>query len=330
MEMASVRNRNGVWQARVTRKGQVPISKSFSTKQEADRWARHIESEIDKGSYINLDLAERTLFKDVIKRYIQDVTLTTRSMKEDRYRLNAMARHWIGKLAMTSLTAIKVAQYRDERLQLVSAGTVIRELAYISSIVNHSRREWGINMNNPVESVKKPPSPMGRNRLLYSDELERLLQACKPRVKNGNIWVLPLVKFALASGMRRGEILGLDWRCINLDKRTAFIPITKNGTSRTVPLSSEALTILKELPRHISGQVFPIKGPNLSVIFDKARRIAKIEDFHFHDLRHMAITRMAEKLPNLIELSAVSGHKSLAMLKRYYHPNPELLAEKLG
>jgi integrase len=130
--------------------------------------------------------------------------------------------------------------------------------------------------------------------------------------------------------MRRGEILGLHWSEVDFQKRTAHIPLTKNGTPRTVPLSSHALEILRGLPRSLDGRVFPINGPNLSVIFEKARGLAKLEDFHFHDLRHMAITRMAERLPNVIELSAVSGHKSLAMLKRYYHPNPEVLAEKLG
>jgi integrase len=328
--MATFRNRHGKWQARVARKGIKPISKSFQNKQDAERWARQVEADIDKGSYTNVALAERTLLKDVIERYIQEVTLQTRSMKEDRYRLGAMMRHWIGSLTMIQLTPAKVAQYRDERLKKVSAGAVIRELAYISSIINHSRREWGINMTNPVPFVKKPPSPQGRNRTLNNDELERLFKACIPRVKNGNIWVLPIVKFALASAMRRGEILGLQWHEVDFQKRTAHIPITKNGTSRTVPLSSEALAILQSLPRSLDGRVFPINGPNLSAIFDKARRIAKLDDFHFHDLRHMAITRMAEKLPNVIELSAVSGHKSLAMLKRYYHPNPEQLAEKLG
>ena len=251
-------------------------------------------------------------------------------MKEDKYRLNAMARHWIGNLSMLQLTPLKVAEYRDERLKTVSAGAVIRELAYISSITNHARREWGINMVNPVPYVKKPTAPPGRNRILNQDELNRLLLASKPRVKNGNIWVYPLVKFALATAMRRGEMLGLQWKDINLQSRTAYIPLTKNGTSRTVPLSTEAINILNKLPRNIDGRVFPINGPNLSVIFDKALRIAKIEDFHFHDLRHMAITRLAEKLPNLIELSSVSGHKSLAMLKRYYHPNPEALALKIS
>lgn len=328
--MATFRNRHGKWQARVQRQGQQPVSKSFQSKEDAQRWARQIESEIDKGSYVNVALAERTLFKDIIERYVIEVTLNSRSLREESYRQRALARSWVGKLYMTQLTPEKLAQYRDERLQKVSTGAVIRELANISSIINHARREWGINITNPIPFVKKPPSPQGRNRILSEAELSRILDACKPRVKDSNIWLLPIVKFALASAMRRGEILGLNWKDINLEKRTAFIPLTKNGTSRTVPLSTEALTILQELPRNINEKVFPINPPNLSAHIESIRTRAKVEDFHFHDLRHMAITRMAEKLPNLVELSAVSGHKSLAMLKRYYHPKAEDLARKLG
>ena len=328
--MATFRNRHGKWQARVQRKGQQPVSKSFQSKEDAQRWARQIEAEIDKGSYTNIALAERTLFKDVIERYVQEVTLKTRSMKEDTYRLRALARHPIANLRMTALTPIKVAEYRDERLMLVSNGAVIRELSYFSSIINHARREWGINMVNPIPLVKKPTSPQGRNRILTKEELGRLFVALTPKIKSSNHWILPLTKFALESAMRRGEILGLRWEHIDFQKRTAFIPVTKNGESRLVPLSSMAIEILKSLPRNLNGTVFPVNGTTLSAAIDKARIKAQIEDFHFHDLRHMAITRMAEKLPNLIELSAVSGHRSLAMLKRYYHPNPEQLAEKLG
>lgn len=328
--MATFRNRHGKWQARVQRKGQQPVSKSFQSKEDAQRWARQVEAEIDKGSYTNIALAERTLFKDVIERYVQEVTLKTRSMKEDTYRLRALARHPIASLSMTALTPIKVAEYRDERLQLVSNGAVIRELSYFSSIINHARREWGINMVNPIPLVKKPPSPQGRNRILSGDELVRLFDALKPQIKSSNYWMLPLTKFALESAMRRGEILGLRWKHIDLQKRTAFIPLTKNGESRLVPLSSAAIEILTQLPRNLDGRVFPVNGTAVSAAIEKARVKAKLENFHFHDLRHMAITRLAEKLPNLIELSAVSGHKSLAMLKRYYHPNPIQLAEKLG
>ena len=328
--MATFRNRHGKWQARVQRKGQQPVSKSFQSKEDAQRWARQIEAEIDKGSYTNIVLAERTLFKDVIERYIQEVAFKTRSMKEDTYRLRALARHPIAKLHMTAITPIKVAEYRDERLQAVSNGAVIRELSYFSSIINHARREWGITMVNPIPLVKKPQSPQGRNRILTEGELERLFDALKPKIKSSNHWILPLTKFALETAMRRGEILGLRWEHIDLQKRTAFIPLTKNGESRLVPLSTAAIEILKGLPRNLSGQLFPVNGTTLSAAIEKARTRAELNDFHFHDLRHMAITRLAEKLPNLIELSAVSGHKSLAMLKRYYHPNPEQLAEKLG
>jgi len=328
--MASIRNRNGKWQARITRKGEQPIAKSFQSRQDAERWARQIESDIDKGSYTNLVLADRTLFKEVIERYVQEVTLTTRSMKEDTFRLRALARHPIARLTMTALTPVKVAEYRDERLRIVSSGSVIRELSYFSSIINHARREWGINMINPIPLIKKPPAPQGRSRILTGDELDRLFKALKPRVKNANTWILPLTKFALESAMRRGEILGLHWEHLNIDKRTAYIPLTKNGDSRTVPLSPAAIEILRQLPRNLDGRVFPVNGTTLSAAIDRARAKAGLEDFHFHDLRHMAITRLAQKLPNLIELSAVSGHKSLAMLKRYYHPNAELLAQKIA
>jgi len=328
--MATFRNRHGKWQARVQRNGQQPVSKSFQSKEDAQRWARQIEAEIDKGSYTNIALAERTPFKDVIERYIQEVTLKSRSMREDTYRLKALARHSIANLRMTALTPIKVAEYRDERLKLVSNGAVIRELSYFSSIINHARREWGINIINPIPLVKKPPSPQGRSRTLTEEELGRLFDALKPQIKSSNHWVLPLTKFALESAMRRGEILGLHWEHIDLQKRIAHIPLTKNGESRLVPLSKVAIQILQDLPRSITGKVFPVTNFTLSAAIGRARTKAKINDFHFHDLRHMAITRLAEKLPNLIELSAVSGHKSLTMLKRYYHPNAEQLAKKLG
>jgi integrase len=328
--MASIRNRHGKWQARITRKGQSAVAKSFQSKQDAEKWARQLESDMDKGCYSNLVLAERTLFSEVIERYIQEVTLQTRSIKEDTYRLRALARHPIAKQCMVQITPLQVAKYRDERLTLVSSGTVIRELSYFSSIINHARREWGINIDNPIPLVKKPANPKGRSRILTHEELSRFYEALKPRVKNANHWILPLVQFALETAMRRGEILGLQWSDIDLNRQTAHILLTKNGDSRTVPLSISAINILKRLPRAIDGTVFPVNGTTLSAAIERARVKAGLEDFHFHDLRHMAITRLAEKLPNLIELSAVTGHRSLAMLKRYYHPRAEDIAKKLA
>lgn len=328
--MATLRKRkNGHWQARV-RKANQSISKTFINKVDAERWAKQVEVDMQKGSYTNLVLAERTTLGELIDRYIVEVIPTMRGALEDRYRLKALQRHTLSKLSMTALTPAKIAEFRDQRLTQVSSGTVIRELAYISSIINQARREWGINIDNPVRLVRKPQSPQGRNRILNEAEKHRILDELVPRpTRRVSLWMRPLVEFALETGMRRGEMLALTWTNVDLTNRTAYLPLTKNGESRTVPLSSKAIQILKSLPRNITGQVFPIKPEAVAAAFIKATRRAGVKDFHFHDLRHTAITQLATRLPNLIELAAVSGHKSLAMLKRYYHPTAKDLALKL-
>ena len=327
--MATLRKRNnGHWQARV-RKASQTITKTFIHKVDAERWARQVEVEIQKGGYTNLVLAERTTFAEIIERYVTEVLPTLRGGKADSIRLKALARRPIAKLNIVALTPQKIAQHRDERLKEIAPATVIRELSYFSSIINHARREWGIHINNPVALVAKPKSTQGRTRIMDTTETNALFEALRP-VGRKSIWMLPLVRLALETAMRRSELLGLRWEHVDIEKRTIFLQLTKNGTSRTVPLSTHAIQILTEIPRMIDGRVFPITHEVVSQAFNRARKQAGVEDIRFHDLRHMAITRLAEKLPNLIELSAVSGHKSLAMLKRYYHPNPELLAEKLG
>ena len=327
--MATLRKRsNGHWQARV-RKANQSITKTFINKADAERWAKQTEVELDKGSFISLDLAERTTFAEIIERYITEVLPTMRGGKADYIRLKALARRPIAKLNMVALTPQKIAQHRDERLKEIAPATVVRELSYFSSIITYARKEWGINVNNPVALVTRPKNPQGRSRILDAAETNALFEALKPTGRR-SIWMLPLVKLALETAMRRSELLGLRWEHIDLQRRTIYLPITKNGTSRTVPLSSHAIQILTEMPRNLDGRVFPITHEVVSQAFNRARKQGGVKDVRFHDLRHMAITRLAEKLPNLIELSAVSGHKSLAMLKRYYHPNPEFLAKKLG
>jgi integrase len=327
--VATLRKRNnGHWQARV-RKASQTITKTFIHKVDAERWARQVEVEIQKGGYTNLVLAERTTFAEIIERYITEVLPTLRGGKADFVRLKALARRPIAKLNIVALTPQKIAQHRDERLKEIAPATVIRELSYFSSIINHARREWGIHINNPVTLVAKPKSTQGRTRIMDTTETNALFEALRP-VGRKSIWMLPLVRLALETAMRRSELLGLRWEHVDIEKRTIFLQLTKNGTSRTVPLSTHAIQILTEIPRMIDGQVFPITHEVVSQAFNRARKQAGVEDIRFHDLRHMAITRLAEKLPNLIELSAVSGHKSLAMLKRYYHPNPEMLALKIS
>ncbi len=327
--MASFRQRKNKWQARVSREGYPDQVKTFETKADADRWARTVESLMDKGQFVDTQEAQRTTLRDIMLRYIQEVTPTMKSAKEDSIRLKAIARKPIGDWSLSHLSPSRIAQYRDERLKEVKPATVIRELAYLSSIINHSRREWSINIPNPVQNVRKPTSPPGRTRTLSEDEEKNLLISLEPLGRRSP-WIYPIVMLALETAMRRSELLALRWENIDLKRQTAFLPDTKNGSSRKVPLTLAAVGVLSKLPRNISGVVFPVKYFTLDAAFKRAVKRAGLIDFHFHDLRHTAISKIAEKLPNLIELSAVTGHKSLAMLKRYYHPKVEDLAHKLG
>jgi integrase len=327
--MASFRQRNGKWQARVIREGYPDQTKTFENKVDAEKWARSVETEIDKGQFVSINEAQRTTLGDAIARYLVEVTPIMKGATEDTIRLKAIMRKPIAQWSMANLSAAHIATYRDERLKQVSAGTVIRELAYLSAIINHARREWGISVPNPVQMVRKPQSPQARSKVLTDDEIAKLLQALEP-VGRRSHWTKPAVQLALATAMRRGELLSLRWEHVDLQNRTAFLSDTKNGESRTVPLSSTAIHVLAGLPSHISGVVIPVKFFTLDAAFKRARKRAGLDDVRFHDLRRTAITRMSEKLPNVIELAAVSGHKSLMVLKRYYRPTAKELAKKLG
>ena len=323
--MATFRNRKNKWQARVRRSGQPDVTKTFLTKTDAEKWARSIEIEIDRGSYINTSYAQKTLFKDLIQQYLKEVTPTLRGAPEDTYRLRKMMRNPIGELNLAELTPNKIANYRDERLKEIKPNTVIRELAYISSMINHARREWGLGVINPVAQIKKPSQPQGRERVLTDAEMERIL--CE--LAKINPFLSSLCEFALETAMRRGELMSLLWVNVDFKKCIVFLPITKNGNSRSVPLSLKAIKILKDLPRDIEGRVFPLNKQTVSILFLRAVRRSGIENFHFHDLRHMALTNLSSKFTNILELAAISGHKELRMLQRYVHIKAEDLVKKL-
>jgi integrase len=268
--MASLRQHGKGSQARIRRQGYPDITKSFQIRQDAERWARALESELDKGQFVSIDEAQRSTLGDLIGRYLVEVTPTMKGATEDTIRLNAIMRRPIAKWSMANLSAARIAAYRDERLKQVSAGTVIRELACLSSIINHARREWDINVSNPVQLVRKPQSPQARSRVLTNEEIEKLLQALEPQGRRSH-WTKPAVQLALATAMRRGELLSLRWENIDLHGRTAFLPDTKNGDSRTVPLSIAAVQVLEGLPKHISRVVIPVKFFSLDAAFKQAR-----------------------------------------------------------
>lgn len=327
--MASIRQRSGVWQAQVRRFGYPTEVKSFSSKGDAQVWARAIESAMDKGTYQTTHSARNILLSDLLQRYGTEVSPTKRSEKREQQTIQFMLRHKMSSYSMEKLTPAVVAGYRDERLKTVAPATIIRELSILSSVISHARREWSLPTANPCALVRKPSSPQGRTRLLTADEEARLIAELKP-VGRRSPWMVPLMLLALETAMRRGELLSMRWENVNLTTQTAVLPMTKNGTSRIVPLSKKAVAVLQALPGKMTGLVFPLSYMVVNNCFVKACKRAGIIDLHFHDLRHTATSRLAEKLPNVIELASVTGHQTIQMLKRYYHPKAEALAQKLG
>ena len=327
--MASIRQRFSTWQVRVLREGYPAGVKSFSTRSEAQKWARQIEGAMDSGGYKSRCDADKMLLSDALLRYAEEVSPTKRGYHDEVIRINALKCAKITAYSMAKLSSAIVAGFRDERLGGVGAGAVIRDLSLLSSVINHARREWGVTVNNPCLLVKKPPTPAGRTRVLSADE-ERLLLAAIAPIGRRNPEMLPLIQLSLQTAMRRGELLALRWEHVDLEGQTAYLPTSKNGHPRFVPLSTDAVGVLASLANNRNGTVFNIVPQTVAAAFTRATVRANIKGFRFHDLKHSATSRMADKLPNVIELATVTGHRSLQMLKRYYHPNVKALAKKLG
>ncbi len=172
----------------------------------------------------------------------------------------------------------------------------------------------------------QPSSPV-RNRRLEDGDFEQLEEAAK-QTKNPHIW--PFIVFAIETGMRRGEILGLEWKHVDLDKRIAFLPLTKNGSSREVPLSTKSAQVLaKRQQRKDTTRPFPVTPNGFRLAWDRLRGRAGLSDLRFHDLRHEAISRFFELGLNIPEVAVISGHKDQRMLFPYTHLTAEELACKI-
>lgn len=208
-------------------------------------------------------------------------------------------------------------------------------------------RNWGVHVYiNPVSQIRRPRENRARTRRLGREEEVRLLAELEPHpedVARGygaggcrgcrNEFMRPIVVLAIETAMRRGEILSLQWSDVFLEDRYIRLHDTKNGEARDVPLSLRAFQTLAELlAKHRSSgcAVFPASAEALKQSFVRACERAGISDLRFHDLRHEATSRIAERLDNILELSSVTGHKTVQMLKRYYHPRASDLAKKLG
>lgn len=337
--MAYIRKRGDFqWQAEIRKKGFPPASRTFNTRAEAEAWAAVIESEMVRGVFVDRSEAESTTLYEALERYEREVTPGKDGERQELVRIKSWKANNLAKRSLASLRGADFAKFRNDRLKSVRPSTVQKDLAVISHLFNHARKEWGIAVSNPIADIKMPTEDNSRDRRLEGDEEQRLFKELEP-VHGRSIWMQPLVELALETAARQSELLSLDWPDINMTKRVARIRGKKraDGKRRTknrdkfrdVPLSSRALKVLSSLPHNISGKLFQVSQRVVINAFSEACKRAGIEDLTFHDLRHEATSRLAEKLA-LHELMKVTGHSSTRMLARYYHPRAEDLAKKLG
>jgi len=332
--MATFRKRNDKWQARVQRSGQSSIAKSFNTKADAIKWARNIESQLDLGVLAPKQTMPRLM--PMVDRYIEEVTPTKKVIRKSSTEPTSSRRPSLLRMQLDKITGEVVAQYRDTRLKEVSANTVRLELAFLSVVFEQCRKEWGLAVSNPVRQIRMPKPGKPRQRRLEAGEEEALLAACKA---SRAYYLHSFVVLAIETGMRSGEMLAVTWSNVNFERCTAFLPDTKNGSPRTVPLSTRALSAIHALPRSINGRLFRSGYHSIHNAFKLALTKAQatqpdsetfLRGLRFHDLRHEAVTRLFEKGLNPIEVGMVSGHKTLSMLQRYTHLRSEDLVVKLA
>lgn len=337
-----VKTPSGTWKAMIRRQGWPTTIKTFRTKRDAQDWARRTEDEMVRGVFIRRTAQERTTVAQALERYQREVVPlkkeSTQAREACRIReVNA----FFGPYALAAVTPDLVAEFRDMRLGQGKANNTVRlELALLGHLFSTAIKEWHIGLvHNPVANVRKPSPGQGRNRRLLSTEQTRLLAAVSAHSNPMLGWI---VRLAIETGMRQSEILHLRRHQMDLQRRVVRLSDTKNESSRTVPLTKTATTVLVEALTH------PVRPLDTDLVFfgepgrDGQRgpyqfqktwqtilKRLQITGLCFHDLRHEAVSRLVESGLSDQEVAAISGHKSMQMLRRYTHLRAEDLVAKL-
>lgn len=368
--MATITKReSGRWEARVRRKGGKAVSRTFAVKSDAILWAREQEREIERGVWFDTTTASRISLEELLASYLEKVAGPRGSPAElsriERFKED-LGEYSLERLSPRVLITWRDERLRSVAPGTVAREMTLLGAA-ISWGMKEQLIPLPVN---PVSSISRPRVQDARKRRLEKDEEARLMAAMERKATPGtgskrkgnyqtgtrHVLLRPIVQFALETAMRQGEILALTWDHVDLEQCTAHLPSTKNGEARTVPLSTRAVAILTErlelaaeaaTDGEVSGRVFPTTLSAVKQAWPRAVRSARqayerecveagrrpderLLDLRFHDLRHEATSRLAEKLTNVMELASVTGHRDLRMLQRYYHPRAADLAKKLG
>lgn len=326
--MASIETRTSEqgeksYRVKVRLKGYPTQSATFDRLTDAKRWASATETAIREGRHFKTSEAKKHTFKDLATRYLAEI-LPQYNLKEQNER-QAKLKWWIdciGHCVLADITPSIITEHRNKLTQ--SPATIDKYLKNLSHAFNIAVNEWEWLQENPVKKVKSPKLPRGRVRFLDDDERAKLLTACK---ESANKQLYVCVILALSTGMRQGELMGLQWRDVDLKNGVIILHETKNGERRRVALAGLALELLQNYAENkqpdslllFPSKINPTKPIDLRKPFETALKVAEIENFHWHDLRHCTASYLAMNGASLAEIAEVLGHKTLSMVKRYSH-----------
>lgn len=334
--MASIEKRtrlNGVksYRVKIRLKGYPQQSATFQRLSDAKKWAVQTEAAIREGRYFKIIEAKKHTLAQLIERYINSLLLSKTKKTNDKIRQLKWWQQKLGSYLLADITPALIVQCRDELSQSISVrgsvkspATVIQYMSVLNHAINTAINEWGWLEDSPLRKVKKITTPRGRVRFLEDSEREKLLIACQ-NSSNNKLYLCVIL--ALATGMRQAELMNLNWQDVNLKQGFIILHYTKNNQRRRVPLTGYALELLCNYYKNQdtkTGLLFPskknpTKAINLRQPFAKALKIAAIDDFHWHDLRHTTASYLAMNGASLAEIAEVLGHKTLNMVKRYAH-----------
>lgn len=350
------------YRAQVRRKGQRSLSKTFEIKRDAEAWLQEVERKIRRGEIDDLDpTTQRKTVADALDDYEEhELPTLAREGASQRAPLRRI-REFFGPTFVSAIRSTTVTKWvRELHKEKLSGQTIIHHMNALSKVIGHAQSALGVHLpaGNPVKTVKRPESGKARDRVLRDGEYDYLMRAARDAGDGPGQAPSPMlehiIRLALETSMRQGELLALRWTWIDFKNETINLPAdaTKNGEARQVALSDQSIKILKELkgkPRHINGRVFggwkdaqSLQKPWQRLLrrarrlyledcqASKAKPIAGfLEDLRFHDLRHHATTELFARGLNTFEVASMTGHKSMAMLKRYTHTDAVKLAKKL-
>jgi integrase len=270
----------------------------------------------------------RITLGELVERYLNTITPRKRDRVSEQYILTAFLAHPICAKRLISISTEDFAGYRDERLREIKPISLKRQLGPIRNLFNVARDEWALPIReNPLERLKLGATDCRRERRLTVGEEGRIMGAaglCR------NPLIKPIIRFALETAMRRGEILAVRRDHVDIAGRALLIPKSKNGAARTIPLTRGAAATLRRLKGCPDGRLFPITANAFRLNWQRLKRRIKIDDLRFHDLRHEAISRFFEMGLTIPEVALISGHKDMRMLLRYAHPVREQIIRKLS